>query len=523
MSASRSFVLSIGLLVGLRPAVCAAAEAIAGPEEVLNFRLLDHRGRAHELRRIEGRAVVLFFTANGCPVVRQSMGKLKALQADYQPRGVRFLLVNANSGDDRAAIRKEMYELDAWQLPVLKDETQGLARHLGVKRTAETIAVSTRDWRIFYRGAVDDQLAEGAQKPKAGAHYLREALEAFLADRPVTRPTTVTRGCVIHYEAPARWKDREVSYSTEVAPLLAAKCVSCHSKGNVGSWSMNGYARVKGMSAMIQETLLTRRMPPWDADPVVGRFANDCSLTTLEAQTLLRWIEQGAPRGEGPDPLEDLAVPPQPDWPLGEPDIILKFPRPQKIPATGVLDYRHVEVRAGNEKEGWVGATYIRPGNRRVVHHVIARLKEGGVRDHFGMPEMYCGWAPGTTQTRLPEGTGKFLPRQARFDVEVHYTTCGAEQTDDTQIGLYLLRDRPKQRFESVPLANLEFEIAPGAASTEVFATYCLPRPAVLHALTPHMHLRGRWMKFELLLPDGKRETVASIPHFDFNWQRSYV
>lgn len=511
------------ILLGLAWPATAGDQTIPGPEQVLNFRLLDHRGQAHELRRIDGKAVVLFFTANGCPVVRQNIHKLKALQEAFGGKGVRFFLVNANAGDDRKSIRKEALELGAWHLPVLKDDTQGVARHLRVQRTAEAVAISTKDWTIFYRGAIDDQLVEGAQKPKAEEHYLRAALDAFLNGSPVSKSTTLARGCVIHYDAVAKWKDREVSYADDIAPLLQAKCVNCHSKGNIGSWSMTGYSRVKGMASMIEETVLTRRMPPWDADPEVGRFANNGGLSTDEAKMLLRWIDQGAPRGEGPDPLDDLKVAPEPAWPLGKPDIILKLSKPEVVPATGVLDYRHIEVQANNEREGWVGATWIRPGNRRVVHHVIARLKEAGRARPSDQLNFYCGWAPGTTQGWYPRGSGKFLPKQARFDLELHYTTCGAEQTDDTQIGLYLLPDEPEARFESVPVVNLDFEIAAGSASTEVTATRFLEQTATLHSLTPHMHLRGRWMRFDVLLPDGRRETLASVPHYDFNWQHSYV
>src|SRR5438552_1485801 len=134
--------------------------------EVLNFALLDHRGRMHELRRIGGKAVVVFFTANECPIARQSASKLRKLREAFSERGVSVFMVNSSLADDRKSISQEMSELGAWHLPVLKDDTQGVARHLGVKRTGETMAISTKDWTIFYRGAIDDQMVEGAQKPQ---------------------------------------------------------------------------------------------------------------------------------------------------------------------------------------------------------------------------------------------------------------------------------------------------------------------------------------------------------------------
>lgn len=506
------------VLVGLVP----LPRVEAASSEVLNFALLDHRGRMHELRRMDGQVVVLFFTANECPVARQSAAKLRALKEQFGSRGVGFYLVNASPADDRKSINREAHELGLWHLPTLKDDTQGVARHLGVKRTGETIALSTKDWSVIYRGAIDDQLVEGASKPQPTERYLESALNEFLAGKPVTTAKTVARGCVIHFEGGDGPDSAPVSYTGQVAPLLGAKCVSCHSPGNIGSWAMTNYKKVKGMASMIEEVILTRRMPPWDADPHIGKFANDASLTVTEAQTLLRWIHQGAQRGDGADPLESLKTSPAPEWPLGQPDIVLRLPAAQQIPATGVLDYRHIEAAAGNTNEGWIGAAYVKPGNKKVLHHVIARLKEGGQKDNLGQDEMFVGWAPGATQDWYPLGGGKFLPKNAKFDLEMHYTTCGSEQTDATEIGLYLLKEKPATRFESVPVVNSQFEIKPGDADSPAQGMYCFPEDVILHSVTPHMHVRGKWMKFEVLYPDGRRETVASVPRYDFNWQLTY-
>ena len=129
-----------------------------------------------------------------------------------------------------------------------------------------------------------------------------------------------------------------VSYTQQVAPILEQKCVHCHSPDNIGAGAMTSYQKVKGRASMIEEVLLAHRMPPWGADPSIGKFANDPSLKLAEAQTLLRWVHQGALRGEGDDPLEKAETKPAPDWPLGPPDIILRLPAVESVPATGVLD-----------------------------------------------------------------------------------------------------------------------------------------------------------------------------------------
>lgn len=503
-------------------AAFVAASVAFAATEVSNFALYDQRGRLFELRRTDARAVVLFFTANGCPVARQYTPKLNALRDAYASRGVEIVLVNSNSGDDRASIVKEMRDLKTPYLPVLKDDTQGVARHLRVGRTGDTVAISTKDWSVFYRGAVDDQVTEGAQKPNATARYLEDALEAFLAGKPIAEPKTAAHGCVLSFDAANGADDAPVSYAKDVAPILEKHCVSCHSAGNIGSWAMSSHRKVKGMSAMIEEVLLARRMPPWDADPAIGKFANMPAFTVGEAQTLLRWIHQGAPPGEGEDPLPKIKVAAAPDWPLGPPDIVMRLPKPEEIPATGVVPYRHIEVRANNETEGWVRAVYIRPGNLKVVHHVLMRAKDGPAQDQAGAIKMYAAWAPGASRAAFPGDSGRYLPAKARFDVEMHYTTNGTAQTDQTEIGIYLAKEKPAQAFEAVALVNNAFEIRPGDPASQAQATYFFRRDATLHSLTPHMHLRGRAMKFELLYPNGRREVVCSVPRYDFNWQVSY-
>ena len=492
------------------------------PEPVVNFALLDHQGRMHELRRSDGAAVLLFFTANDCPVARQSASKLRDLQERFGPQGLRVWLVNANSGDDRKGISKEAHELGIWHLPVLKDETQGVARHLGVRRTGEAVLISTKDWTEVYHGAIDDQFVEGAAKPQPTDRFLENALTAFLGGKPVSVATTVAHGCLIHFEGGIGADQKPVSYTKEVAPILSAKCVSCHSEGNIGSWAMKNHRKVKGMASMIEEVILDHRMPPWDVDAHVGKLNHEAALSVKDAQTLLRWVHQGADKDGEADPLENLAVSPQPEWPLGQPDIILRLPQPEQIPASGVLDYRHVTVFAGNDKEAWVGAVYAKPGNRKVLHHVIGRVLDHGEKDHLGQNEMFVGWAPGASQAPYPKGAGKFLPKNAKFDLELHYTTCGSPQTDSTEIGLYLMKEAPTHRFESVPVVNSQFEILPGDPNSKVQGLYGFTREATLYSVTPHMHVRGKWMRFELLRPDGAREAVASVPRYDFNWQMTY-
>jgi len=490
--------------------------------EVMNFAMLDHKGRFHELRRADARAVVLYFTANGCPIARQSYEKLKALRKEFTGQGVEFWLVNANSADDRASVDKEASDFKVRPLPVLKDDSQGVARLLGVKRTGEAIAISTKNWTIFYRGGIDDQFVEGAKKPSATSKFLESALNEFLAGKTICEPKTVARGCLIHFDSPTTEPDRQISYVKEIAPLLKQKCVGCHSPGQIGPFAMSSYKKVKGMAEMIHEVVLARRMPPWDADPHYGKFANDRSLTVGETRLLLAWIEQGVPRDDGEDPLAKVVVPVI-DWPLGKPDQIVTLPEPQNIPATGVVDYRYVDVPSPFTNDVWAGAAIIRPGNLKAVHHVIVRIKypkEG--KTSTDEAEGLEGWSPGKTIYPFPEGTGKRLRPGAVFSFELHYNTTGKPETDRTELGLYFLKERPRMVYKTILPLELDLNIPPGESDVRASATVGIKRDTLLYSLIPHMHTRGSWMRYEALYPDGRRETLLSVPRYDFNWQLDY-
>lgn len=519
------------------------AEPKAG--EVINFSLLDYRGKYHELRRADARVVVLYFTSFNCPIARQSVPKLRALRNDFAKRGVAFWLVNSSPQDDpddsalaalvrgrgrgllpEAALadpetlRSEILKAMVGSMPILRDEMQLVAQRLGVTRTCEVIAIDTKNSSILYRGALDDQFSEGAKKPKPTERYLVTALEEFLAGKPITTPTAPVHGCRITFETePAA---QPVSYREQIAPLLQKHCVSCHSPGNIGTFAMSSYKKVKGWSAMIEEVVLDRRMPPWHADPHHGKFVNDRALTSAEAHTLMRWIEQGSPRGDGEDPLTN-APPPAVVWALGQPDFLVTLPKPEEIPATGTLNYRYIDADFEMPQDAWLRAAVCRPGNAKVVHHIIVRVRYP--EDYKDVPPeafLFTSWVPGLAQGEFPADTGMFLPKGTRFNFEMHYTTNGEEQTDQSELGLYRAKEPAQRRLEVRASETREFELAPGDPDAQHYSLYCFKRDAMLYDLSPHMHLRGSWFKFQLLHPDGRRETLLSVPHYDFNWQTSY-
>jgi peroxiredoxin len=500
-----------------------AAGAAVGAREIPNFNLLDLRGRDHELYRAEGKVLVLFFTGVGCPIARKNAAKLEELRERFGEAGVGIWIVNSYPGDSTADARKEAGELGLHGFVYLRDAQQRLAVSLGIERTAEVVAIGLKDRRVFYRGAIDDQYAEGAERPAARQHYLVDALTEHLAGKPVTLARTAARGCRLNFATfGGASGDGVPTYDRDVAPLLLKACVPCHRDGAIGPWSMDGHARVMNHAAMIEEVLLTRRMPPWDPDPDFGKFTNPQDLTREESQAILRWVRAGSPRGGAKDPLSE-PLPAMADWSLGKPGVVLRLPAPEQVPATGVLEYRHIRLPNPFTNEVWISGTDIKPGNRKVVHHAILYAKwPGSGDDGSGNGVHFCGWAPGSPPSSYPVGVAKRLPAGAELTLEMHYTTCGSPQTDQTEVALYLA-EGPQTREVTVRRAeDYDVNIPPGSEEARHTATYAFRKPAILYSMSPHMHVRGKWMRYELLLPNGRRETLLNVPRYDFNWQLGY-
>jgi hypothetical protein len=486
-------------------------------DAVKDFALIDHRGVFRQLyyyaKDPATRAIVLFVQGNGCPLVRKRVPELKRLREAYATNGVIFWMLNANPQDKRADVLKEAAEFGI-DLPILMDEGQLVARELKIVRTAEAIVIEPNTWRIRYRGAIDDRLSYENEKPKATEHYLKNALDALLAGEPIKTAVTSAPGCVISYAAV-----EPASYADTIAPMLKENCVHCHARGGIGPFPMSNYEKVRGWSEMIREVLVTRRMPPWQADPHVGKFGNDFSITPEQTRTLVQWIDAGTPRGSGADPLAGYQ-PELPEWQLGQPDFIVEIPE-QSVAAEGIFDYRYVSVAAPNTEDVWLRATEIVPGNTHVLHHIIATtIMPGEDRDRNG--KSLTGYAPGMGPDLLPKGTGRLLKAGAKIVFQLHYTASGKAEKDRSRLGLYLAKEPPERELRSNVLIDYQFKIPPGAQEFTTRKSRKFDRDALLYTMNPHMHLRGKWMRFTARYPDGTEEQLLNVPNYRFDWQRNY-
>ncbi len=481
-----------------------------------DFRLIDHFGKSQRLFYLanapEIKAFVLIFTANGCDLIKQELPAIQALRQKFESKGVIFWMIDSNPNDTRSSIAAEATKLGITS-PILMDRAQTVARLYKVDTAGEVLVLDRESLGIVYRGAITEQDGTGALTRS----YLDEALSALLAGKPYNLRRTKAPGCSVPL-APVG----DISYSRDIAPILQAKCVSCHSPGAIAPWAMTSYSEVKDYAASMLQNISAHEMPPWHADPDYGHFKNDISLSLTQEKKLIAWLMAGAPRGDGPDPLENVPPPP-PKWPveLGEPDLIIRAPE-QHIMANGIEPYRYIFVDTGLKDDVWLRAAVVRPSNPSVVHHYI--VWEGA--SSFQMAAGLAAYVPGTDRGIFPPDSGVVLHGNTQITFNLHYTPNGEDAVDQPELALWFHKTPPVKELITLPLLNTGFTIPAGAREYEVTArlpfVQSLPYAGTLYSMSPHMHLRGKRMKFEVIYPDNSRETLLSVPNYEFHWQTTY-
>ena len=277
---------------------------------------------------------------------------------------------------------------------------------------------------------------------------------------------------------------------------------------------------------------MTKRMPPGQIDSHIGDFVNDMVLADEEAQKIVHWIEAGSPKDGSIDPLTEL-VWPETEWAFGEPDYIVEIPE-QSIPATGVLDYYNVMVELDLEEDRWVRASQYIPGDHTVLHHTLHSLiAPGQTRGGSllgGEPDRpnIAPYIPGQAPRMEPPNTGGLLKAGTRIAMQMHYTTTGKESVDASRIGLWFYPKGfvPEERMSGQCACHFTptwVNIPPLDPDYEMTQSFTIEKDAKLFAFTPHMHFRGKRMRFYAEYPDGTSEELINIANYNYNWQLAYT
>ncbi len=483
---------------------------------VPNFRLTDHLGVSHELLR-EGDAkfLLLVFTDNAA--LNSTWATIRPLQETYASKGVVTWLINP--ADDRASLAQAA-EAAGVTTPVLHDLAQLVSKAFGATTSGEAKLIRMEDFQTVYAGPAED-LCESPNGTLVRQPYLADALASAVANQPVAVERVRTRGTALPIQS-----ETVASYSQAIGPLLLDKCAVCHRPSGIGSWAMTNHTALLEKADRMRENLMEGLMPPWHADPAHQKFANDFSLTPKQQSSLVTWLDAGAPRGEGADPLLSVPAEPASTWPLGEPDIILTIPK-QAIPATGQIDYRTPKLTNPFKTNVWVRAATVRADNKAVVHHALVFYSKSGnpeLESLGGLGGYFAGYVPGMDQVAFPESTAKLLEAgpKGTFEFQMHYTPNGTATTDQTQMGIYLAKAPPVRALKTTSAFNLLFSIPPGDRGSQFSNEIVISNNVLLHEMSPHMHLRGDRMRFEAIYPDGTSEILLNVPKYDFAWQALY-
>jgi hypothetical protein len=333
------------------------------------------------------------------------------------------------------------------------------------------------------------------------------------------------------------------TFTKNVAPILQKSCQGCHRPGEAAPFSLLTYEQTRPWAKAIKAAVLTRKMPPWFADPHYGKFKNDSSLQQTEIDTIAAWVDAGSPKGNPKDmpPAREFAD----GWAIPNPDAVIELPTPYQIPAAGTIDYQYVLIPAPFKTDKWVQFAEARPGDRAHVHHVIAFIREPGSewlkdakpgipfvpvkvkeedkKDTDAVPgDMLASFAPGQPPERFERGQAKLIKAGSDIFIQVHYTTNGTPSTDRTRIGLVFAKEPPEKRVLTLSATNTKFKIPAGDPSYRVDSEFELGTTAVLYGLHPHMHGRGKDFEYRIKFPNGETQKLLSVPNYKFSWQLWY-
>jgi peroxiredoxin len=491
-----------------------------------DYALYDQNGGFHRLSYYnDQKAIVLWIQGNGCPIVRNALTDYKEVVLEYREKGFAFFMLNSNLQDNREQIAKEAADFN-FEVPVLVDSAQLVADALNVTITAEAIVLHPTTREILYRGPINDRLDYEAQREHPGEAYLKNALDDILAGTLPKNQQKMARGCKVTRKAFLE-KNDTLTFVDDIAPILIQNCVKCHREGGIAPWAMTDYKKVVGWSSMMKEVLLSKRMPPWKADPEVGDFGNSFALSDSNARKIISWIDGGVKRGKGQDILAQLP-PYVREWQQGEPDLLVTLDE-ETIPASKLIPYRYQKVSLNLTEDKWLRGVEIQPGNPKTVHHVVLTNtetnKQSPITNRKARPwtDNYIALGGGADQaTFFPEDTGVFIPKGTTLTMQLHYTSTGKIETDQTRIGFYFLDSIPAKEFYALSPSNVDFVIPAFGKNVALTVGDEITRDIKIHYVVPHMHYRGKSIKMIIELPDGTEKTLISVADYNFNWQWLY-
>lgn len=492
-------------------ALFVASGSLLAQERVGDFSLLDQEGYHHSISWYDDHAAIALLVQTSDADMAAAVSEFDGLKSKFDEQGIEFMMINPLGLGDRAEVAAKVAEWGV-DIPVLMDDARMISESLGITNVGQVLLFDPDRFVVKYSGTV------------AGAE---QAIEEILAGDDVSTAQVAVSGDAITFP------ERTVpSYVADVAPVLAQQCAECHREGGIAPFAMDSHAMVQGWSPMIREVLMTRRMPPGAIDGHIGEFMNSRLVSDEDVRNIIAWAEAGAPKDGDHDPLTNLTWP-ETKWAYGEPDLILDIPA-TTVPATGNGVFVNVEVPFDMPNDRWMKASQIIAGDRQVLHHTVNRLDFPGEdgRGFLGGPSNpdkanIAAYIPGFVQAPNPEGTGGLIKAGSVLRLNMHYTPYGKETTDRSQLGVWFYpEDQPPAERMSGQCAcifpNTWTTIPPHDPAFEQVSKIQIQKDSHIYSFTPHMHFRGKYMRFYADYPDGTREELINIAKYNYNWQLAY-
>jgi hypothetical protein len=366
-------------------------------------------------------------------------------------------------------------------------------------------------------------------------------------------------GAVLAVAVPSMAADtpaKQVTFSKDVAPIFQAKCQECHQPNSIAPMSLITFQDARPWARSIKERVAARQMPPWHIDRSVGvqKFKNDISLSDEQVDTIVRWVDAGAPQGDPKDLPAPKPLVTDNEWKavrdgFGPPDLVVKSSE-----YTMAAEHQDVWYRPMSDipltEPRWVKMVEIRPTNlkaRKIIHHSIAYLVlnndpdavntgtangpdrfGGGPDDLVNRRPQLMEWAIGKGYDLYRPDTGKLVLPGEKISWDQHIHAVGEEVTGGSEIGMWFYKkgEEPKKRSYLIGFTGIDrakmLDIAPNSmAMTEGFTV--LKENALIENFQPHFHLRGKSMQVEAVLPDGSKQVISYVGNFNFNWMTNYI
>jgi hypothetical protein len=316
---------------------------------------------------------------------------------------------------------------------------------------------------------------------------------------------------------PTEARQTPVTFTADVAPILYRHCVACHRDGEMAPMPLTSFREVRPWARAIRTAVVAKDMPPWGATSDAGAIANDPSLSVSEIDTIVRWVNAGAPEGDS------RALPQLPSadsrWKMGTPDLVLSMAESFEIAAEPRSVYGDFPLRTSFTEDKYICAAEVQPGNRDVTHHANVY-----VNDDNGSHRI-ASFSPGTGAKTYPPGVAKLLPAGAVLNLDMHYNPKGRAGRDPgTTVALKFASEPVRQIAITAQSGNNTIDIPPGEADYELTGKpFAFAEDSHILSFTPRMNERGKRFHYELVTPDGRRTLLLSVYKWRYDWVFTYV